>query len=85
VFGRARQTDLFSPPLVHNVSVCQYYTFPYSNFHAAVDLCVLKTSSPDKRKHKTLSLSAKVEIIKKLDKGERVWRWTCDDIRYQEK
>jgi hypothetical protein len=27
-------------------------------------------SSSDKRKHKTLTLGAKAEIIKKLDKGE---------------
>jgi hypothetical protein len=36
-------------------------------------------------------LSAKAEIIKKLDKGEtlllgyRAWCWACYDIRYQEK
>jgi hypothetical protein len=29
-------------------------------------------SSSDKRKHKAISLNAKAEIIKKLDKGEKL-------------
>jgi hypothetical protein len=33
---------------------------------------VLTISSSDKCKHKTLTLSAKAEIIKKLDKGEKL-------------
>jgi hypothetical protein len=32
-------------------------------------------SSSDKCKHKTLTLSAKAEIIKKLDKGENLLIW----------
>jgi hypothetical protein len=32
-------------------------------------------SSSDKYKHKTLTLSAKAEIIKKLDKGENLLIW----------
>jgi Mor family transcriptional regulator len=47
-------------------------------------------SSSDKRKHKTLTLTVKAEIIKKLDKGEKcihlakeygVGRATIYDIR----
>jgi hypothetical protein len=34
---------------------------------------VLKMYSSDKRKHKTLTLIAKVEIVKKLDKGGKLW------------
>jgi hypothetical protein len=33
---------------------------------------VLKLSNSDKHKHKTLPLSAKAEIIKKLDRGEKL-------------
>jgi hypothetical protein len=33
---------------------------------------VLKLSSSDKHKHKTLTLSAKAEIIKKFDKFEKL-------------
>jgi hypothetical protein len=33
---------------------------------------VLKIPSSDKRKHQTSTLSAKAEIIKKLDKGEQL-------------
>jgi hypothetical protein len=46
---------------------------------------VLKMSSSDEREHKTLTLSAKAEIIKKLDKGEKlIWlkSMVLDVLRY---
>jgi phosphoserine phosphatase len=33
---------------------------------------MLKVSSSDKRKHKTLTLNVKAEIMKKVEKGEKL-------------